>query len=416
VVRLGAVLAVLDSLVFADNACMKRFHLSVAAVGLIALSALAYWWQHRAPAAPAGAAAAAAPVTAGRGGATDRGPVSVEVARAESRDLTDDTTAVGSLRSRRSVTVRPEVSGRIVRLGFTDGQKVRQGQLLVQLDDALPQAQLSQAQAQLQIARTTLARNVELVAQNFVTQSVVDQAVANVKVAEAQVALARATAARLRIVAPFDGQTGIRAVDVGDYVQDGADLVALDDTSSVYVDFSLPERFAPQLALKQPVEVTIDALPGQTFTALIQALEPQISADGRAIAARASLPNAAAQLRPGMFVRVRVVLAQRAGAVLVPEEALVPQAGKDLLIKVIDGPAGPTSQRVEVRTGLRRDGKVEILGGVVAGERIVTAGQSRLLRGEALPLKVVEVARVAPAAGSGVPAPVLPAASAAKAG
>lgn len=379
---------------------MKRLHLGVAAIGLVALSVLAYWWQHRAPSVP-GTAQAAAPAAATRGAAAPGGPVTVEVARAESRDVTDDTTAVGSLRSRRSVTIRPEVSGRIVRLGFADGQKVRQGQLLVQLDDALPQAQLSQARAQLQIARTTLDRNVELVAQNFVTQSVVDQAQANVKVAEAQVALATATAARLRIVAPFDGQTGIRAVDVGDVVQDGADLVALDDTSSVYVDFSLPERFAPQIAPRQPVEVTLDALPGTTFTALIQALEPQVSADGRAIAARASIPNPAGQLRPGMFARVRVVLAQRAGAVLVPEEALVPQAGKDMLIKVVEGPNGPTSQRVEVRTGIRRDGKVEILGGVAAGERIVTAGQARLLRGEALPLKVVEVARVAPPAGSG---------------
>ncbi len=384
---------------------MRKLTLGVAVVGLVALSVLAAWWQQRAPAPRAtGVAAAAAPSAAGRGG-----PVTVEAARAEARDVTDDTTAVGSLRSRQGVMVRPEVSGRIVTIAFADGQRVRRGQLLVQLDDALPRAQLSQAEAQLEIARTTLRRNEELVAQNFVTQSVVDQALANVKVAEAQVALARATVARLRIVAPFDGQTGIRAVDVGDFVQDGADLVALEDTSSVYVDFSLPERFAPQIRPKQPVEVAIDALPGQTFTATIQALEPQISADGRAIAARASIPNASAQLRPGMFARVRVVLAQRAGAVLVPEEALVPQAGKEMLIKVVDGPDGPLSRRVEVRTGVRRDGKVEILGGTVAaGERIVTAGQARLLGSEALPLKVVEVARAAPAGAAPAPAASAP--------
>lgn len=393
---------------------MKRLHLSVAAVGLIAASLLAWWWQQRAPSSGSGAGVAnAAPSAPGRA-AAPAGPVSVEVARAEARDLTDDTTAVGSLRSRQGVVVRPEVSGRIVRLGFVDGQRVKRGQLLVQFDDSLPQAQLRQAQAQLAIARTTLQRNAELVAQNFVTQSVVDQAQANVAVAEAQVALARATVDKLRILAPFDGQAGIRQVNVGDYLKDGADIVALEDSSSVYVDFNLPERFATRIKPQQKVAVAIDSLAGQTFSAVVEALEPQITADGRAIAVRARVPNANAQLRPGMFARVKVVLGQRPGAVLVPEEALLPQAGKELLIKVVDGPRGPTSQRLEVRTGLRRDGKVEILDGVSAGDRIVTAGQQQLARGDAMPLKLVELgakpAQAAPAAPSG------PAASAARAG
>jgi membrane fusion protein (multidrug efflux system) len=377
---------------------MKRLHLSVAAIGLVVLSVGAWWWQHRSPPAPAAAVAAPAASPAA-------GPVPVEVARAVARDLTDDTTAVGSLRSRQGVIVRPEVSGRVVKLGFRDGERVRRGQVLVQLDDALPRAQLRQAEAQLAIARTTLQRNRELVAQNFVTQSVVDQAQANVDVADAQVALARAQLDKLRIVAPFDGQTGIRAVNVGDYLKDGADIVALEDTSSMYVDFSLPERFASRLAPRQSVEVAIDSLPGERFTAVVLALEPQITADGRAIAARATVPNADARLRAGMFARVRVVLAERPGAVLVPEEAIVPQAGKDLLIKVVDGPQGPASQRVEVRTGLRRDGQVEIVSGLAAGDRVVTAGQARLLRADAQLLRVVELGGAAPAPAASGSAP-----------
>lgn len=391
---------------------MKRLHLSVAAVGLIVASLLAWWWQQRAPSAVGGAGVANAAPSAPARGAVPAGPVSVEVARAEARDLTDDTTAVGSLRSRQGVVIRPEVSGRIVRLGFVDGQRIKRGQLLVQFDDSLPQAQLRQAQAQLAIAQTTLQRNAELVAQNFVTQSVVDQAQANVAVAEAQVALARATVDKLRIVAPFDGQAGIRQVNVGDYLKDGADIVALEDSSSVYVDFNLPERFATRIKPQQKVAVAIDSLAGQAFSAVVEALEPQITADGRAIAVRARLPNASAQLRPGMFARVRVVLEERPGAVMVPEEALVPEAGKETLIKVVDGSVGPIARRVEVRTGIRRDGRVEILHGVAAGERIVTAGQSRLARGDGQALKVVEVARAAPPA-SAAPGP---AASAARAG
>jgi len=375
---------------------LKRRTWILAALGLIAASLLAWWWQNRSPAVakPAAGAAAAAPAAAA-------GPVPVEVGRAESRDLSDDAAAVGSLRAKQGVSIRPEVGGRIVKLGFGDGQRVRRGQLLVQMDDALAQAQLAQAQAQLDIAGTTLKRNQELVAQNFVTQSVVDQAQANVKVAEAQVALARATAERLRIVAPFDGQAGIRAVNVGDVVGVGADIVSLQDASSVYVDFSLPERYAPRLKIRQPVAVSFDALPRRGFTALIEALEPQISADGRAILARARIANDDGVLRPGMFARVRVVLGQRAGAVLVPEEAIVPMAGKSMLVKVVDGPEGLRSQRVEVQTGTRVDGRVEVMGtAVAAGERVVTAGHARLVRADGVALRIVELSRSAPAGAS----------------
>lgn len=365
---------------------MNKLTVTLAASGLFIVSAAAWWVQnHGAAGTPATAAAVAPAKTA------TNGPVPVEAARAVARDISDDTSAVGSLRARQGVVMRPEVSGRIVKLGFADGQRVKTGQLLVQMDDALQRARLREAQAQADIARTTLERNRELVAQNFVTQSVVDQAQANLNVAEAQVALARAELARLRIVAPFDGQTGIRAVNVGDVVQDGTDLVSLQDTSSVYVDFSLPERFASQVEVKKRVEVSIDSLPGRRFDAVVEALEPQISADGRALLARGLIANRDKALRPGMFARVKVQLAERPGAVLVPEEAVVPQAGKELLFKVVDGPDGPLSQRVEVRTGIRRNGEVEILNGVSAGERIVTAGQSRLMRGDGLQLRVVEL-------------------------
>jgi membrane fusion protein (multidrug efflux system) len=377
---------------------MNKVTVTLTALGLLAVSALAWWAQNRDGQETAREPAARASAATSRVSGRINGPVSVEVARAVARDVSDDTSAVGSLRARQGVIVRPEVSGRIVKLGFADGQRVRTGQLLVQMDDALQQARLREAQAQADIARTTLQRNRELVTQNFVTQSVVDQAQANVNVAEAQVALARAELARLRIVAPFDGQTGIRAVNVGDVVQDGTDLVTLQDISSVYVDFSLPERFTPQLHVKTKVEVSIDSLPGRRFDAVVEALEPQISADGRALLARGLIPNRDSALRPGMFARVKVQLARRSGAVLVPEEAIVPQAGKELLVKVVDGPDGPLSQRLEVRTGLRRGGEVEILDGLRAGERIVTAGQSRLMGGDGLQLRVVELGGAAPRA------------------
>lgn len=377
---------------------MKKLHAVVAVVGLLSASALAYWWQHR----PNNAQATAEPAPAGERGAQQgggaaggvSGPVPVEVARAESRSLQDDATAVGSLRSRQGVMVRPEVSGRVARLGFADGQRVRRGQVLVQLDDTLQVAQLQQAEAQASIARSNYQRNKDLVAQNFVSRSVLDQSEANLQVAEAQVSLARAQLSRMKIVAPFDGTAGIRNVNVGDYVKDGADLVTLEDTSSMYVDFRLPERFLPKVEPKQKVAVMVDALPDRQFDARVEALDPQIDANGRALLVRARVDNAGQVLRPGMFARVRLVLAEKPGAVLVPEEALVPQGNKQFLLKVVQGPEGPASERLEVATGIRRDGKVEILSGVTAGDTVVTAGHSPLMRGQSRPVRVVELGRV----------------------
>ncbi|HET9206722.1 MAG TPA: efflux RND transporter periplasmic adaptor subunit, partial [Burkholderiaceae bacterium] len=207
---------------------MKILHTSVVVIGLIGAGVLAWWWQNRAP-AQAATVATASPTgnraVPGGQNAAPGGPVPVEVGRVEAMRLEDDTQAVGTVRSRQGVMLRPEVSGRIAKLAFSDGQRVRRSQLLVQLDDSLQRAQLQQAEAQASIARTTLQRNKDLLAQNFISKSAVDQSGSNLEVAEAQVALAKAQLARMQIVAPFDGVVGLRMVNVGDYVKDGADLV-----------------------------------------------------------------------------------------------------------------------------------------------------------------------------------------------
>jgi len=374
---------------------LKKLHTVIAVIGIAMVGGLAWWWQNKAPAAvPTAVPGNASPRGAGPGGA---GPVTVEVGKVEQLTLTDDVLAVGSLRSRQGVMLRPEASGRIARLGFESGQRVRSGQLLVQLDDTLQQAQLKQAEAQAGIARTNLQRSRDLLAQNFVSQSTVDQNVAVLQVAEAQVLLAQAQASRMRVLAPFDGLAGIRKVELGDYVKDGADLVNIEDISSMAVDFSLPERYLARVRAGQPVEVTLDALPGKRFQGRIQALDSSIDANGRALLVRAMVENPGALLKAGMFARPRVVFEVRENALVVPEEALVPQGARQFVFTVVDGPDGQkVSRRVEAQIGMRLPGKVELLGGVAAGDVVVTAGQSRLLRGDALPLRVVDLSNPGP--------------------
>lgn len=359
----------------------------LAAAGIAAASGAAWWYQHKSPSTASVATAT---------GPTAAKPPVVDVATVAVMRLTDDTQAVGSLRSRQGVVLRPEISGRVTQLNFRDGDRVRKGQLLVQLDDQLPQAQVQQSRAELSIAVANHARNKDLVAQNFISQRSLDESAAALEVAQAKLALALATAARLKIVAPFDGLTGIRSVNVGDYLKDGADIVNVEDIDAVFVDFRLPERFQRKVQKGQTASVELDALPGARFVALIQAVDPLIDVNGRSVGVRACIDNRQLQLRPGMFARVTSVFGEREQAKVIPEEAIVPLGGKFYVIRLQPGatPAARVSQRVEVKLGIRRPGKVEILEGLAAGDTVVTAGQQRIQR-DGTEVKVLEMARPA---------------------
>ncbi len=372
----------------------KAIYTAVAAIGIAVASGAAWWYQNK----PAfhhteNGASEESGQPRGAGAAAAR-PPAVEVARVEVTRFTDEAQAVGSLRSRQSVVLRPEVSGRVTQLNFHDGQRVHRGQLLVQLDDQLPLAQLQQAQAELSIAQANHKRNQELVAQNFISQRSVDESAANLQVAQAKLALARATAARLRIFAPFDGIAGIRNISVGDYLKDGADIVNIEDMDAIYVDFRLPERFQTKIQRGQTALVDLDALPGRQYAAVVQAIDPLVDANGRSVGVRACIDNRNLQLRPGMFARITAVFGQRENARVIPEEAIVPQAGRQFVIRLVDGPDQDTkiAQRVEVKVGIRRPGRVEITEGLRPGDLVVTAGQQRIQK-DGMPVRVIDLGR-----------------------
>ncbi|WBY02201.1 efflux RND transporter periplasmic adaptor subunit [Ramlibacter tataouinensis] len=386
----------------------RPLYLAIAVAGIAAASAAAWWYQHKSPSPVASPQAAA---SAAKGGAP-----AVEVARVEVMRLADDAQAVGSLRSRRSVIVRPEVSGRVTQLNFRDGQRVQRGQLLVQLDDQLPRAQVQQARAELSIAQANHRRNQDLVAQNFISQRQVDESAANLQVAQAKLSLAEATAARLRIVAPFDGIAGIRSVNVGDYLKDGADVVNLEDLDALYVDFRLPERYQTKLRVGQTAIVQTDALPGRRWEAVVQAIDPLVDANGRSIGLRGCIDNRPLALRPGMFARITTVFSERSDARVVPEEALVPQGGRQFVFRLVDGPDqdSRTAQRVEVKIGIRQPGRVEIAEGLQPGDLIVTAGHQRIQR-DGMAVRVVETGAAGGANGAPANGPAVGAAPAAAA-
>jgi membrane fusion protein (multidrug efflux system) len=282
------------------------------------------------------------------------------------------------------VVLRSVVAGRVSAIGFRDGQPVRRGQLLVGLDASVNEAEVAQARAELALARSNLQRTEDLARRNFVSSSAQEQAASTVQVLEAKLQLAEARLQKTRIVAPFNGVVGIRSFSTGDYVKDGADLVNVEDVSRLKADFRLPERALARIKVGQEVEVAADALPDARVRGTIDAINPRIDSNGRSLELRAVLPNADGRLRPGMFVRVRVIVGERSDAVVVPEEAIVPAGSEFFVFRVVDDKA----MRVKVVPGVRRDGKVEIGSGLAVGDKVVVAGQVRL-GGDAQPVRVV---------------------------
>jgi membrane fusion protein (multidrug efflux system) len=359
--------------------------IALAVLGLAGLGVFAWYANQQVGGAPAAASGAAKP-GAPAGGPPGGSAMAVELARVVSGSLDDEVSAVGSLKSVDSVVLRPEVTGRVAAIRFADGQKVDKGAALIELDAQTQTAELQQALANLGLAEANLKRNEELIQKKFVSQRALDETRAQLKVQEAAVALARARLAKMSLRAPFAGVVGLRSVSVGDYVKEGQELVNFEGLAALKVDFRLPEMHLAKLARGQRVELASDAMPGKRFAATVDAIDPLVDANGRSLAVRARLDNPDGALRPGMFVRVRLVFARRDNVLTIPEQALVPAAQGTTVFVVADGKV----KQAPVKTGQRRAGSVEIVEGLQAGDSVVTAGQLKLRDGA--PVRSVDAA------------------------
>jgi membrane fusion protein, multidrug efflux system len=319
--------------------------------------------------------AGGAPGAPGAGGPPPGSPV--ELGKPEKLNWPTSVTAVGTLRSDESVIVRSEQSGRIAALNFKEGQPVRKGQLLVQLDDSVTRAELGQANANLKLAKAKFDRAAELKERNFISGQAKDEAENALKVAEASVKLIEARLGRFNIEAPFSGTIGLRTASLGDYIKDGQDIVNLEKTDPIKVDFKVPELFQSKVRVGQSLAVNLDAIPGKNFTGTVYAVNPQLDAAGRAVVMRAQMSNRDGGLKPGMFARVRLTLSESGEAIVVPEQAVFMQGEEQVMYRVVDGRA----QRTKVEVGQRRDGKAEIVQGISASDTIVLAGWQRLRDG-----------------------------------
>ncbi|OGA41976.1 MAG: hypothetical protein A3G24_21800 [Betaproteobacteria bacterium RIFCSPLOWO2_12_FULL_62_13] len=342
-----------------------------------AVSGGAYYYAQIAGTSGASGAASA---QAGAAAMPSRAAVAVEAARVTIDTVVEDLRAVGTLRPNEAVILAPEIAGRIERIGFREGQTVKAGDVLLELDASILRAERAKARSDLTLARANHERAITLAGHGMVTMRARDEAQAAFQAAEANLALAEARLQKATLRAPLSGVVGLRSVSVGAYVAAGERIVELADIHPIKLDFRVPELALSNVRRGQRVRITLDALPGKVFEGEIYAIDPIVDVTGRAIRLRARIPNPKGELSPGLFARVQLVVERRENALLVPESAIFAKEDKQLVYRVVDGRAVQT----EVELGKRRPGQVEIRSGLDRDALVVTAGHQQIREGARL--------------------------------
>ncbi len=347
---------------------MKRFLLAFAAIAV--LGGVGLYWKYSAssPAALKAAGPAAKGAPAG---------VPVRVGKVRTGTISDEISAVGTLLASESVMIRPERDGRITEIHFTEGQPVRKGEKLVSLDTAEIEAQLAASASEMTLNRSRLKRATELHEKKFISSQALDDAREALNQSTARHAEVKARLDKSTVSAPFEGVAGLRQVSPGAYVKAGQDVARFEGIGTLKLDFRIPENYLGRIRPRQEVQVRLDAYAGEPFRGEIYAIEPAVDEQTRTVLLRARVPNPGTRLKPGMFVRVVLVLETRENALIVPEQALVPM-GKDRFVYRL---AGGKAALAKIELGLRRPGEVEIRSGIAAGDTIILDGQLRLRDG-----------------------------------
>lgn len=284
--------------------------------------------------------------------------------------------AVGTARANESVEVTSKTSNTVTAIRFEEGDRVRKGSVLVELDSAEARASLAEAEAALAESQNQFKRSRDLFTSKALSESQLDVIEATLKANQARVDVAKARLADTIIRASFDGNTGFRRVSVGSLVSPGTVITTLDDASLIKLDFTVAETYIHVLEKQLSVIAATAGLPGREFHGKVTNLDSRVDPVTRSIAVRAELPNPKGELRPGMFMTVRLQ-GEVAPALLIPEGAVVPEQGHMYVFVVDNGVA----LRREVKLGKRRPGEVEILEGLKEHERVVSEGTQNLRDG-----------------------------------
>lgn len=349
---------------------IKRHFFLVAALCLIALMALAIVLR---VVLPGKDAAAQGPGAGARGGRGQQ----VSEAVVASRSFSDTIRVLGAARGAKSVNITSNSTELITRVLFTDGQRVAVGTPLVELQAREEDAGIIEARAQVNQAEREYERYRILAERGVAPRAIAEQYETALETARASLTAAQARRGDRMIRAPFAGVLGLSTVTAGTLINPGAVITTLDDTSTIRVDFPVPERYMGVLRAGLPLTATADAYGGEAFSGRIALIDSRINETTRAVTARAEFANPGGRIRPGMLMRVSVTQGQRETPA-VPESAIQYEGQGAFVYRIAAGERGTTAQRVEVVTGAVEGGFVEIVSGLSVGDKVVGSGLNRI--------------------------------------
>ncbi|WP_295582762.1 efflux RND transporter periplasmic adaptor subunit [uncultured Lamprocystis sp.] len=306
----------------------------------------------------------------------------VIVAAVRTLPFTDPVEALGTLKARESVVVTANVTETVSAIHFDDGQRVKKGDILVEMTGAEEHALIEEGRARVAEAQRQYERVKSLAGQRSAAESLLDERRRDLETARAALAAIESRLADRLIKAPFDGVLGLRNISVGALVEPANQITTLDDLSTMKLDFSVPSVFLADLKPGLAVTARAPEYGDQRFRGEVSGVDSRIDPVTRSIAVRALIPNPDGRLRPGLLMQVELERNPRQ-ALVIPESALL-ALGQDQFVMRVG--ADDRAERVQVRIGARRPGEVEITDGLRAGDRVITHGSDKVRAGQALDL------------------------------
>lgn len=315
--------------------------------------------------------------------------VPVFVATVERKPMVDEIEALGTLQANENVDLTSTVTELVSLVNFEDGQRVKKGDVLIEMDAAEEIALKAEEQSRIREAQRQIKRLEPLIAQGSASESAIDEQRLQLRTAQARMRAIESRIRQRQIVAPFDGVLGQRNISVGALSQPGRLITTIDDDSVMKLDFAVPEIYLPVLSKGANIVAKASAWPDQMFSGSIASVNSRVDTITRSISVRALLQNPHYKLRPGLLMRVQLQKNPRM-ALLIPEEALVAKGSNNYVMVVVAEGDKTTVKSVLVELGTRRKGEVEILSGLTEGDSIVTHGALRVRPGAAVKIKAVE--------------------------
>ncbi|HKJ94666.1 MAG TPA: efflux RND transporter periplasmic adaptor subunit [Gammaproteobacteria bacterium] len=292
--------------------------------------------------------------------------------------------STGSLKAVNGVSVTTEVAGVVSKIAFNSSERVKEGDVLVQLDDSVDQAALKGLMADRELAKTQFQRSSNLLPRKAVSRSQYDEAKAKYDSAQANVAEQQARINKKTIRAPFDGLLGLRQVDMGEYLTPGNPIVTLQQLDPIYLDFSVPAKRFNDITVGQAIQASVDAYPDRTFSGKVTAIDSGVDEGTRSVKIRATLPNPDGELRPGMFAETEALKPSKEDVLVIPRTAISYNTYGDYVFVIKDKDGSLTVDRQQVETGQTQEGMVNVTKGLSEGDRVVAAGLVKLHNGQSV--------------------------------